>query len=203
MSTAALLVSVFGVIFVAELPDKTALATLVLATREKAWIVFTASATALALQSVIAVAAGGLLSALPPRPIAIATGAVFLVSACVMWWKKEEGGQAVPSAPLVTRSTLAPSGARSGDLRAFLRAFAIVFAAEWGDLTQIGTGALAARYGRPLVVLLGATLALWCVAGLAVFIGHRAQRAIHPGVVQRIAAVVFAVVGVVVVWGAL
>ena len=199
----AIVATVFAVIFLSELPDKTALAALVLATRYRPLPVLLGASLALTAQSVIAVAAGGLLSALPPRPIAIATGAVFLVSACVMWWKKEEGGQAVPSAPLVTRSTLAPSGARSGDLRAFLRAFAIVFAAEWGDLTQIGTGALAARYGRPLVVLLGATLALWCVAGLAVFIGHRAQRAIHPGVVQRIAAVVFAVVGVVVVWGAL
>jgi putative Ca2+/H+ antiporter (TMEM165/GDT1 family) len=55
-----------------------------LATRHKAWIVFSASASALLAQSVIAVVAGGLLSALPRRPVGLAAGAVFFVSAIVM-----------------------------------------------------------------------------------------------------------------------
>jgi Ca2+/H+ antiporter, TMEM165/GDT1 family len=197
-STATLLFSVFGVIFVAELPDKTALATLVLATRQKAWIVFSASASALALQSLIAVVLGGLVSELPRKPVAIATGLTFVVSAAIMWWKRDDH-----EAPEAAPGSKPDQAGSSKDLRAFLRAFAVVFAAEWGDLTQIGTGALAARYGRPLVVFVGATLALWSVAGIAVFLGHRAKNAFNPVLTRKVAAVLFGVVGVVVVWSAL
>jgi Ca2+/H+ antiporter, TMEM165/GDT1 family len=195
MTTAALFASVFGVIFVAELPDKTALATLVLATRQKATVVFAGSAAALAVQSVIAVALGGLLSALPRTPVALVTGAVFLVSAVVMWRKKEDAAHEDSGDP--------KRAASSSDLRAFLRTFAVVFAAEWGDLTQVGTAALAARYGRPVVVLAGATLALWAVAGIAVFVGHGARQWLKPRATQKLAAVMFGIVGTVVLVGAL
>ena len=85
-----LFLSVFGVVFVAELPDKTALAALVLATRGKALPVFVGSAAALAVQSAVAVAAGHLVSLLPARPVHVAAGVLFLVSAVVMWRRKDE-----------------------------------------------------------------------------------------------------------------
>jgi Ca2+/H+ antiporter, TMEM165/GDT1 family len=184
-STVALLISVFTVVLLAELPDKTAIATLVLATRHKAWVVFAASASALVLQSAVAVAAGGLLAALPRRPVALTTGLVFFVSAVVMWRKHEE-----PPA------SDGASGPPLPDGRAFLRVFTVIFAAEWGDLTQLGTAALAARYARPIAVFVGSTLALWCVAGLAAFAGHRAKGSLDARLVQRAAAVLFALVGV-------
>src|SRR3954468_13096927 len=77
--------TVFGVIFLAELPDKTAVATLVLATRYRPWPVFAGTALALVLQSLIAVAAGGVLALLPPRPVHIGAGLLFLISAVLMW----------------------------------------------------------------------------------------------------------------------
>ena len=46
-------------------------------------------------------------------------------------------------------------------------AFVVIFIAEWGDLTQILTANLAAHYNAPLSVGIGATLALWAVAGIA------------------------------------
>src|ERR1700685_4523829 len=90
MHTFDLAVTVFGVIFVAELPDKTALTALVLATKYKAAPVFLGTALALAVQSAIAVVAGSLLSLLPARAVHIGAGAVFLVSAIVMWVREEE-----------------------------------------------------------------------------------------------------------------
>jgi putative Ca2+/H+ antiporter (TMEM165/GDT1 family) len=75
--------------------------------------------------------------------------------------------------------------------------FAVVFVAEWGDLTQVGTAALAARYHAPLVVFTGATLALWSVVAIVVFLGSWAGRALRPEVTKRVAALVFAFVGVV------
>src|SRR5579884_3431759 len=137
----ALFLSVFCVVFVAELPDKTALAALVLATRHRPAPVLLGAATALTIQSVVAVVAGQLVSLLPRRPVHLFAGGLFVVSAVLMWRRKEESGED------------AEDGA--GD-RGFWRSawlvFAVVFVAEWGDLTQLATAALAARYHAPYVV---------------------------------------------------
>src|SRR5581483_2073907 len=90
-----LFLSVFGVIFVAELPDKTALAALVLATRHRPFPVLLGAATALTIQSLVAVTAGQLVSLLPERPVHIFAGALFLASAVLMWRRKEDSADDV------------------------------------------------------------------------------------------------------------
>ena len=199
MSFVHIFLSVFGVIFVAELPDKTALAALVLATRHKALPVFLGTALALTLQSVIAVAAGGLLSLLPARPVHIGAGVLFLVSAIVMWRRKEDDDDDEDGGKEGTKHT----HHQPSFLRSFGTVFGVVFIAEWGDLTQLGTAALAARYKSPIAVFSGATLALWCVAGLAVFVGNRAGRLLDPELTKRVAAVIFALLGVALLFGLL
>lgn len=181
----ALFVSVFGVIFVAELPDKTALAALVLATRHRPLAVLIGAATALTVQSAIAVAAGHLLSLLPARPVHVFAGALFLVSAVLMWIRKEE-----------SEEDIRDRDDDGGFWRSTWLVFGVVFVAEWGDLTQLATAALAARYRSPFVVFGGATLALWAVAALAVAVGHRAGKLLDPHWTKRIAALLFAAVGV-------
>jgi putative Ca2+/H+ antiporter (TMEM165/GDT1 family) len=178
-----LLVTVYTVVFLAELPDKTALAALVLATRNRPYPVFLGTAAALTVQTVVAVAAGHLLSLLPARVVHTAAGAAFLVSALVMWFRKSDG-EDEPD----------PSGGR-GFWRTAWLVFGVVFVAEWGDLTQIATAGLAARYAAPLAVFAGATAALWSVAAIAVFVGHRAGKLLSPRVTQKVAAVAFALVG--------
>lgn len=180
----ALFFSVFAVVFVAELPDKTALAALVLATRHRPLPVLLGAATALSVQSLVAVAAGHLVSLLPQRPVHLFAGGLFVVSAIVMWRRKEESEEDVED---------------RGDgsfWRAARLVFVVVFIAEWGDLTQLATAALAARYHAPVVVFAGATLALWSVAAIAVFVGHRAGKLLDPHVTKRVAAVLFALIGV-------
>jgi Ca2+/H+ antiporter, TMEM165/GDT1 family len=178
--------SVFGVIFIAEIPDKTAVAALVLATKYRPLPVFLGTALALTVQSLIAVAAGGLLSLLPERPVHIAAGLLFIVFAVLMWRRKEESADAAPSDAPAKEPTF---------LRAFAQVFGVVFLAEWGDLTQLGTATLAARYGKPITVFLGSTLALWCVAAIAVFIGHRAGKVLKPALTKKVAAVIFVGLG--------
>lgn len=79
----------------------------------------------------------------------------------------------------------------------------MVFIAEWGDLTQLATAALAAHYRSPYVVFAGASTALWAVAALAAVVGHRAGRLLEPRLTKYVAAALFAVVGVALLAGAL
>jgi Ca2+/H+ antiporter, TMEM165/GDT1 family len=182
--------TVFGVIFIAELPDKTAVAALVLATRHRALPVFAGTASALITQSLIAVAAGGVLALLPPRPVHIGAGILFLVSAVSMWASKEETEPSEVEGEDDAASWVEPSF-----WAAFLKAFAVVFLAELGDLTQLGTAALAARFRSPVTVFAASASALCAVAALAVFLGNRLRRLINPRHVQRVAAVIFGGLG--------
>ncbi|HEY0466221.1 MAG TPA: TMEM165/GDT1 family protein [Polyangiaceae bacterium] len=191
MFSPEIFVTVFGVIFIAELPDKTAVAALVLATRHRALPVFAGTASALIVQSLIAVAAGGLLALLPPRPVHIGAGVLFLLSAVAMWRSKAEEMEA-PAGEGEEASAAAPEPSFAS---AFAKAFAVVFLAELGDLTQLGTAALAARFRSPLTVFAGSALALCAVAALAVFLGNRLSRLINPRYVQRMAALAFGVLG--------
>ena len=192
MHLVSLFFSVFGVIFLAELPDKTALAALVLATRHKPVAVWLGAATALAIQSAVAVAAGQLLAMLPPRPIHLAAGGLFVVSAVVMWFRKEESEDEVKD-----------KDPNAGFWKSLWLVFVVVFMAEWGDLTQLATAALAAHYRAPFVVFAGSASALFAVAAIAVFIGHRAGKMLDPGVTKRVAAVLFALVGGALLFGLL
>jgi len=193
MSALHIFLSVFAVIFVAELPDKTALAALVLATRHKPLPVFVGASLALTVQSLIAVTAGRLLSLLPQRYVHIAAGGIFVVSAFLMWRRKEEE-------PAHQKSD---QPKEEGFWRTLWLVFGVVFIAEWGDLTQFATAALAANYHAPVLVFAAATLALWAVAGIAVFIGHRASKLISPQLTQKIAAVLFLFIGVALLTGLL
>ena len=179
-----LLATTYGIIFVAEIPDKTALASLVLATRHRALPVFLGAGLALTVQSIVAVAAGQLVSLLPPGAIHLGAGVLFLLSALLMWLRKTEASKEVAGAD-------AP-----GFWRVLAKVFVVIFIAEWGDLTQVGTAALAARYRAPGTIFLGSAAALWSVMAIAVFVGNRAGRLLDPVLTQKIAALLFAAVGV-------
>ena len=157
--------TVFTIIFLLELPDKTALATLLLATRHRPLPIFLGSAAAFVIQSAVAVAAGSLLSLLPREPIRIGAGILFLVMAAVIVrqnLKKDE----LKEASDVERE-------EQRHRRPFATAFFLVFVAEWGDLTQLATAALQARYRDALTIFTAATLALWTVAAIAAALGNR------------------------------
>ncbi len=193
MSPLSLFATVFGVIFLAELPDKTALAALVLATRHRPLPVLVGAASALTVQSAVAVTAGELVSLLPSRAVHAVAGGVFLLSAVLMGRRKEEG------------ETEARASRPDGDgfARTAWLSFVVVFIAEWGDLTQLATAALAAHWRSPFIVFGGATLALWAVCAIAVLVGHRAGALLNPHVTKRIAAALFALVGAALAFGIL
>ena len=152
---------------------------------------FLGAALALTVQSVVAIVAGRLLALLPPSYVHLGSGASFLVFAIVMWRRKPDEDDAKQE----------EEAKRASFARAFFAVFGVVFIAEWGDLTQLATAALAARYGAPAAVFVGATTALWAVAAIAVLVGRRAGKLLDPQRTKKVAAVVFAVIGALLVAG--
>ncbi|MCZ7414045.1 MULTISPECIES: TMEM165/GDT1 family protein [unclassified Streptomyces] len=176
---------VFGVVFLAELPDKTALAGLVLGTRYRASYVFAGVAAAFAVHVALAVAAGSVLTLLPERVLAAVTGLLFLGGAAMLLWHQgaDEQEESVerPADPSFWK--VAGSG------------FSLIMIAEFGDLTQIMTANLAAHYEDPLSVGIGAVLALWSVAAIGILGGRALMRRVPLRLVTRIAAGVMTALG--------
>ncbi len=167
----------FGVVFLAELPDKTALAGLMLGTRYRASYVFVGVATAFVLHVVLAVAAGSVLTLLPHRLVQAVVGLLFLAGALVLLLKKGDDGEENIKAP-ADQSFWKVSGA----------GFMLILVAEFGDLTQIMTANLAARYDDPLSVGLGAVLALWAVAGIGILGGRTLMKYVPLRLITKVAA---------------
>ncbi|MGH3765343.1 MAG: TMEM165/GDT1 family protein [Pseudonocardiaceae bacterium] len=183
--------TVFGVIFVAELPDKTALASLVLGARYRPSQVFAGVAAAFAVHVVLAIAAGGLLGMLPRRALEPAVAVLFALGAVLLLRRREEGTE-----PGVATQIL-PTATNIGFWRVATRSFLVLFVAEFGDLTQIATANLAARYHDPLAVGGGAVLGLWAVGALAITGGRRLLRLIPFRWISRTAAAVMGVLAVI------
>jgi putative Ca2+/H+ antiporter (TMEM165/GDT1 family) len=71
----------------------------------------------------------------------------------------------------------------------------MIFAAEWGDVSQVAIASFAANHPEPWTVLLSAFLALWSIALLAIGLGARMTRIVRPQKIQKAAAVFFAAAG--------
>jgi putative Ca2+/H+ antiporter (TMEM165/GDT1 family) len=173
-------VTVFAVIFPAELPDKTALASLVLGSRYRPGYVFAGVAAAFAVHVGLAVAAGSLLGLLPRRPLQAVAAALFVLGAILLLRGRPEHGD----------EHVDLHGRPPGFWRIAITSFTVIVIAEFGDLTQIATATLAARYHDPASVALGAILALWAVAALAIVGGRSLLKVIPLVWVTRIAALV-------------
>jgi putative Ca2+/H+ antiporter (TMEM165/GDT1 family) len=170
----------------AELPDKTFVATLVLATRFRPLVVWMGVSAAFAVQTTIAVAAGQVLSLLPRTPVLLVTAALFATGSVLML---RGAGAVDPTEGEVEEQDAVESVVRSGHRRAFTVSFLVLFAAEWGDLSQLTTAGLSARYDAPLEVWLGAWLALTLVAGVAALAGRWLVARVPFSTVRRISGV--------------
>ncbi|NJQ08706.1 TMEM165/GDT1 family protein [Streptomyces lonarensis] len=173
----------FGVVFLAELPDKTALAGLVLGTRYRASYVFVGVAAAFAFHVALAIAAGSLLGLLPQQLLAVIVGLLFLGGAVLLLRQKDEEEGEIRKPADQSFWKVAGSG------------FMLILIAEFGDLTQIMTANLAARYDSPLSVAVGAVLALWAVAAIGILGGRALMKRVPLRLITRIAATVMAVLG--------
>jgi putative Ca2+/H+ antiporter (TMEM165/GDT1 family) len=178
----------FGVVLLVELPDKTLVATLVLSTRYRPRPVLVGVAAAFAIQCLIAVVAGGLLHLLPHRAVEAAVAVLFALGAALLIRESFAPPEDVE---------LAASREAMSSRRVVLTSFGVLFAAEWGDASQIATAGLAASRGDPVAVWIGAWVALVGVASIAVVAGKVIMRWVPVHVVHRVAGGLFAVFAVV------
>ncbi len=176
----AVTITAFLIILPAELPDKTIIACLMLGSRFRPGYVFAGAAAAFAVQAALAVMAGGLLSLLPHTPMQIVVATLFIVGAILLLRQKPTGSD----------EYVEDHHARRTFLPAAATGFAVIFAAEFGDLTQIMTANLAAKYHDRLSVGIGAVAALWAAAGLAIIGGRSLLKVIPVKWLSRGAAAV-------------
>jgi len=178
----AVAAAVFPVIFFGELPDKTMFASLVMASRGKPRSVWLGAAAALVVHVVIATTIGvGLFHLLPRRAVDAVVAVLFLGGAIYAFREGFKQAEELIEHEVQTRR------------RVVTTAFVVIFLAEWGDLTQILTANLAAHYNSPLSVGLGAVLALWTVAALAVASGQTLLRVFPLAVVRKVTGVLLVV----------
>lgn len=176
---------VFGAIFLAELPDKTMLATLMLSTRFRRRLPTWIGVSAGYLVHVgLAVTLGSALSKLPTTPVQLAVGLLFVAGGVVMLRGGEEERDEV-SAPTTTSAA-----------RIAWTCATVILMAEFADLTQLATAGFAARFEDPIAVAVGAGAALVSVSGLAVVAGAWLATRLPMRTIRRIAAVIFLAIGV-------
>jgi putative Ca2+/H+ antiporter (TMEM165/GDT1 family) len=115
---------------------------------------------------------------------------LFLVGAVVLWRSASHGPEeeelgATPEHPPFWRATAL--------------SFGVLFAAEWGDFSQLATAGLAAHYDAPVSVFVGSLAALLVVSGLAVVLGKKLADRLPIALIHRVAAALFLAFAVVAV----
>jgi Ca2+/H+ antiporter, TMEM165/GDT1 family len=171
---------VFGTVLVAELPDNSGLASLVLGTRYRAGGVFAGAFAAFALHVVLAVTCGSLLGLLPHRIVQIAVAVVFLAGAVLLLRADDD-------------DEIRLKADAAGFWAVAATSFGVILLAELGDLSDIVIADLAARYHDPVAVGIGSVLALWAVVALAIAGGRGLQRILPLRWIARLAALVMVV----------
>ncbi len=173
----------FGLIFVAELPDKTMIATIVMSSRSRPLPVWIGAAAAMVVNSAVAVLAGRLLELLPHRWVEAVVAALFAAGSLYLLLGKESAEE--------EEGDEEADRLRSGR-RVALGAFTVIIVAELGDLTQILTANLAARYHSPVSVFVGSAVALVTVMGIGVIGGRVLLRVLPLATIRRVAGVILA-----------
>jgi putative Ca2+/H+ antiporter (TMEM165/GDT1 family) len=194
----AIVIAVFPIIFLGELPDKTMFASLVLATHGKPRSVWIGAAAAFLVHVVIATTIGVVLfRVVPHRALDGVIAGVFLAGAVLAAREaKKASDEEETETKLVSREA-------ASHRQTMLTAFVVIFIAEWGDLTQILTANLAARYHSPLSVGTGALLALWLVAAIAVLSGKGLPRVLKIATIRKVTVVVLLVLAGYSAWSAI
>lgn len=172
----------FGLLFLAELGDKTQLVILALAGRHSWKVVFAGASAAFALLNFLAVSAGAALyQFLPEKVVKFGVAGLFILVGVLTLLKgegKEEGEE------------------RARGRNPFISVFLLISLMELGDKTQLSLLAITAKYSYPVLAFLGGTLALCLTSLIGALVGTGLSRLVSPAWMRRISGVIFVAFGV-------
>ena len=179
------LFAALGLVFLAELGDKTQLVALGFGARHRLGPVLAGVALAYAATNLLSVVVGGLLgAALPTRALGIGGGVLFIGFALWALRDTDDGDE---------ESTVG-----GGSTRVVLSVAAAMFVAELGDKTMLATATLAAQ-GNPVLVWIGATIGIILSGSVGVLVGRATGARLPERTIRLGSALLFAVFGVVLI----
>jgi Ca2+/H+ antiporter, TMEM165/GDT1 family len=183
----AVIAVTFGAIFLVELPDKTFVAALVLSTRYRPLAVWVGVGLAFLVQTLIACTVGGLVILLPHEIVEVVAALIFLTGGVLLLREapKADAVEAESEEEYAAKATAPKAG-----FAAVGASFLVLFAAEWGDLSQLLTISLVGKYHDALSVFVGAWSALLVVSGLACVAGRLLLRHLRLSTIHYAGAAV-------------
>jgi putative Ca2+/H+ antiporter (TMEM165/GDT1 family) len=177
------LLAALGIVFLAELGDKTQLVALGFGARHRLGPVLAGVALAYAATNLLSVVVGGLLgTALPTRALGLGGGVLFLGFA--LWTLREDDDDALDGEAPAT-----------GQGRVALSVAAAMFVAELGDKTMLATATLAAQ-GNPVLVWVGATIGIILSGSVGVLVGRATGARLPKRTIRVGSSLLFVVFGV-------
>jgi putative Ca2+/H+ antiporter (TMEM165/GDT1 family) len=194
------LLSAFGLVFVAELGDKTQLAVVTQTCKHRTpWAVFAGASAALIVVTALGAVGGQVLGRLVPDGVLrILAALAFVVMGLLIAREAYKAGNGPSSrkacetpADELTECASIPIW----DWKAFSSTFALLFLAELGDKTQLAVLSLSSQHGDVWQVFVGAALALTLVTALGVVGGQGLRRLISERVLLWASAVAFILMG--------
>ena len=192
------LLSTLGLVFVAELGDKTQLAVVTQTCKHrKPWAVFLGASTALIIVTAIGAIGGQILGQfIPERVLRIVAALAFVVMGGLIIREamKAKKKALEDACGCVEETDCAPTSA--WDWRAFSSTFGLLFVAELGDKTQLAVLSLAGKRGDVWSVFIGGALALTLVTVLGVVGGQGLCKLIPERLLLWISAIAFVVMGI-------
>ncbi|MDY0019375.1 MAG: TMEM165/GDT1 family protein [Anaerolineae bacterium] len=193
------LLSTFGLIFVAELGDKTQLAVMAQTCKYRSpWPVFLGGSLALTAVTAIGALGGSLIGNIIPAGVIRMAAALSFVVMGVLIWREAARATAAESAKSCDCMEAQEGGSASGrwNWKAFSSTLTLLFFAELGDKTQLAVLGLASKQTTPWGVLIGGSLALTAVTALGVVGGQQLCKLIPQQLLLKISAVAFVILGI-------
>ncbi len=173
----------FGAVFLAEMVgDRSLYAISSLAWRYGATRVVAGVTAAYAMKMAVAVMIGRKLAELPPAVVAVVSALTFFATAAVLFFKRSS---TQPGAPEKTPFARAASVS-----------FSAIFFTEWADVGQLTAAMLAARFGAPLLVWSGATMAMMTKGAIALVLALGVRTRIRQEWLRYGACVICVVLGI-------
>ncbi|MBN2006743.1 MAG: TMEM165/GDT1 family protein [Anaerolineae bacterium] len=187
--------STFGLVFLAELGDKTQLAVMTQTCKfRRPWPVFFGGSLALTAVTALGAAGGQLIGALiPVRIVQIIAAAAFVVMGVLIW---REAGKNDKEAECADETTTECAGTGGWNWKAFGTTFSLLFFAELGDKTQLAVLSLSSKQAAPWIIFAGGALALTAVTALGVVGGQQLSKWIPERILLRVSAAAFVVMGI-------